>query len=553
MKQILINCEELQTRVAVVENGRLRDFFIERRDEERLVGSIFQGKIRNLEASLQAAFVDVGAEKNAFLHYWDMLPATQEMLEEGNSQRPQQRQRQRRQPEVEPVKETLIGRIRSRFFGKAEEEAPPPPPQRQRRRRKPARKKNNFTVEDIPDLFKVNSEVLVQVTKGPIGTKGARVTTNLSIPGRYLVLLPNSSHIGVSKRVEDHEERSRLRQILRDLDIPSGMGVICSTVGAGKKEEFFQRDLDMLLDAWELLEDNLKNKRAPCCVYQEPDLVERALRDVMTEDVDEVVSDSKDVCELAQTKLQKLSRRERVKIKYHRDAVPIFQRYRLTQQIENVFGRRVPLPSGGYICIDETEALIAIDVNSGKNRKGKDHPETIKQTNLEAVDEIARQLRLRNLGGLIVLDLIDMRAKPDQREVYTTLKKALLEDRARTKTYAISPLGLVEMTRQREHESLLDAIYSPCPYCEGKGMVKSATSMSVEIQRRLQHILRQRRKPEHVRVMVHPSILERLRNEDADLLMSMESEFGGELSFRGEASLHMEEFKLVDQGRGKEL
>ena len=209
---------------------------------------------------------------------------------------------------------------------------------------------------------------------------------------------------------------------------------------------------------------------------------------------------------------------------------------------------------GTYLIVEHTEAMHVIDVNSGnRSNKNESQEDNAIAVNLIAADEVARQLRLRNLGGLIVLDLIDMRAKPDQREVYTTLKKALLEDRARTKTYAISPLGLVEMTRQREHESLLDAIYSPCPYCEGKGMVKSATSMSVEIQRRLQHILRQRRKPEHVRVMVHPSILERLRNEDADLLMSMESEFGGELSFRGEASLHMEEFKLVDQGRGKEL
>lgn len=554
MKQILINYEELQTRVAIVDNGRLRDFFIERRDEERLVGSIFKGKIRNLEPSLQAAFVDVGTDKNAFLHYWDMLPATQEMLEEGTTERPQPRQQQQqRPPRGKPVKDNLIGRIRTRLFGKPEEEAPPPPQRQQRRRRKPPRKKNNFTVEDIPDLFKVNSEVLVQVTKGPIGTKGARVTTNLSIPGRYLVLLPNSSHIGVSKRVEDREERNRLRQILRELDIPSGMGVICRTVGAGKKAVFFKRDLDMLLEAWQKLEEDLKSKRAPCCVYQEPNLVERAMRDVMTEDVDEVVSDSKDVCDLGQEMLRKLSRSERVKIKHHRDAVPIFQRYRLAQQIDNVFGRRVPLPSGGYICIDETEALIAIDVNSGKNRKGKDHPETIKQTNLEAVDEIARQLRLRNLGGLIVLDLIDMRAKPDQRDVYQALKTAMLEDRARTKTYPISPLGLVEMTRQRVNESLLDAVYSPCPYCEGKGMIKSAMSMSVEIQRRLQHILRGRRKPDHVRVTVHPSILERLRNEDADLLMSMEREFGGELSFRGDASLHMEEFKLFDQNGDREL
>ena len=566
MKQILINSEELQTRVALVENGKLQDFFIERKDRDRLVGSIFKGRIKNLEPSLQAAFVDIGTAKNAFLHYWDMLPATKEMLE-GEEREAAARRKSRdqktadREPEkAEPEAPGIFERLRGIFKRVSPEDeqktARPTRSRRSRSRRRPRLQHRNLTVEDIPNLFQVGSEVLVQVTKGPIGNKGARVTTNLSIPGRYLVLLPNATHVGVSKRVDGREEKERLRQILHTLDIPEGMGLICRTVGAGRKERHFRRDLEMLLDYWRRAEETGAEKRAPCCVYQEPDLAERSLRDFLTEDVDEIVTDSQEIYQCATEMLRKFSRRERVKVRLYRNPTPIFVKYNLSGQIDNIFRRRVALPNGGYICIDETEALIAIDVNSGRNRSGKDHPETILTTNLEAVDEIARQLRLRNLGGLIVLDLIDMRSKRDQTTVYRALKTALGDDRARTKTYPISPLGLVEMTRQREHESLRSTIFSECPYCRGRGLVKSATSMSVEIQRRLQEVLqrRQRRGRElNLRVMVHPSILERLRNEDADLLTAMEDEFGGHLSFRGDPSLHMEEFRVVDTDSNREL
>ena len=545
MKQLLINSEGLQTRVAVVENGRLEDLLIERKDRDRLVGSIFKGRIKNLEPSLQAAFVDIGTSKNAFLHYWDMLPATKEMLEEEGTRVgfPERELPAGPTPEQDESK-GIFAAIRQRFLTRKQAT------QSNRRRSK---KRPVYTAEDIPSLFKEESEVIVQVSKGPIGSKGARVTTNLSIPGRYLVLLPNSEHIGVSKRLEDHEERDRLRQILRRLHLPRGMGLICRTAGAGKKEKYFERDLDMLLHYWQELEERIRRDAAPCCVYEEPDLVERSLRDLLTEAVDEIVADSREACECARTMIRSLSKQERVKVRLHKDPRPLFDRHGLTDQLENIFRRQVPLPSGAYLCVDETEALIAIDVNSGKNRAGKDHPETILQTNLEAVSEVARQLRLRNIGGLIVIDFIDMRSRRDQQTVYRALRQALLEDRARTKTYPISPLGLVEMTRQRENASLRDTVFSPCPYCDGKGVVKSAVSMSVEIQRRLQEVLRQRRGKQQVRVMVHPQVLGRLKNEDANLLESLEKEFGGELSFRGDASLHLEEFQITNLETGNQL
>jgi ribonuclease G len=408
-------------------------------------------------------------------------------------------------------------------------------------------------VDEIPTLFKANTDVLVQVTKGPIGTKGPRVTTNLSIPGRYLVLLPNSNHVGISKRIEDREERDRLRRILRGLEIPRNMGVICRTVGAGKSEKSFRRDLDTLLAYWRRAEQLIKEKRAPCCVYEEPDLVERTLRDYLTEDMDEIVCDSKDTTARVEELTRNLTHEERVNIRFYNNPKPLFFKYSLTDQIEAIFSRRVPLPSGGYICVDETEALIAVDVNSGKNRGGKDHPETILKTNVEAAVEVARQVRLRNIGGLIVVDFIDMRSRKDQQTVLRVFKEGLLADRAKTKVMPISPLGLLEMTRQREQESLQDTIYAPCPYCEGKGLVKSATSMSEEIQGRLRELLRRRGSGTQIRVSVHPDVLVRLKTQDASLIQKLEEEFRGELSFRPDAALHTEEFKIYNAVTGDEL
>jgi ribonuclease G len=563
MKRILINREELQTQIAIVNDGRLEDFFIERTDRDRLAGSIFKAKIRNLEPSLQAAFVDIGARKNAFLHYWDMLPATWDMVEEEVDGPDPRRRKTAPAPDPEESvpqvavpegKGGLLARLKARLLpgGKPEPAAPaapppsePPPP----RRRK---KDNPFAVEDIPDLFKVNSDVLVQVNKGPIGNKGARVTTNLSIPGRYLVLLPRSSHVGVSKRVEDPEEKKRLRQILRRLDIPVGMGLICRTVGEGVQEAEFREDLRMLLGIWADINQTAATHKGPCCVYREPDLAERTLRDFLDDEVDEIIADSEEIIQLATAQAGRFNQ-NRVKVKLHTRSRPIFSQYELVNQIESIFRRRVSLPGGGYLCFDETEALIAIDVNTGRNRSGEDHSETILNTNLEAGEEISRQLRMRNVGGLVVVDFIDMRSRKDQQTVYTAFRQAMAKDRARTKICPISALGLVEMTRQREEASVRSQVYMPCPYCSGRGLVKSAVSMSVEIQRRLQVLMQRRHSPEQIRVHVHPSILERLRNEDAELLADMEAELGGELSFRGDPNLHVEEFRLTDQSTGAEL
>lgn len=541
-KQMILNCEKLERRFAMLNDGRLEEYQIERDDSEPKVGNIYLGRIINLEPSLQAAFIDIGAEKNAFLHYHEMLPGGDDLLEKRITEEAEEEGETNIGGRDEPI--TAKRRKRhdgNKPGGKALSEA--------------LRRKKKLTVADIPEFFKPGMELLVQVVKSPIGTKGARVTTNMSIPGRYLVLMPYSEHIGLSTRIEGGQERDRLRKILSALELPEGMGLICRTVGEGRKAAFFKRDLDLLLDYWKKIETAMETRKAPAEVFTEPNLVERTIRDFMTEDIGGIVVDDKAACKEITDTLKRIGGAKMAeKVTFYNSPRPIFDQYKVNDQLREVYQREVRLPGGGCICIDETEALIAIDVNSGRGRKGTDQPEFILKTNLEAAAEIARQLRLRNIGGLVVLDFIDMRGARDRDEVLKAMKKLVKDDRAKTKILPISKLGLMEMTRQREHESVLDQAYNPCPYCSGTGRIKSPVTMSVEIQRRLNSVLRDRRyKDVPVRVIMHPEVLTRLRNEDAKLLAEIEEKYNHTLSFRADPLLHYEEFRLVDPDTGAEL
>ncbi|MFA6103738.1 MAG: Rne/Rng family ribonuclease [Victivallaceae bacterium] len=537
-KQIILNCEKLETRFAMLNNGRLEEYQIERGQCEPRVGSVFLGKIVNLEPTLQAAFVDIGTGKNAFLHYWDMMPSGDEVEDDFA----EEHEKNEKPLEAKNKKRTSFSEKLRRVLGQATGS-------KQLREKERSRRRKKITMKDIPEMFPQGTELLVQVVKGPIGTKGPRVTTNISIPGRYLVLLPYSDHIGLSSKIDNAQERQRLKKILSELDVPEGMGLICRTVGEGRKAIFFKHDLDMLLDYWHKVELVMSKGVVPSIVYSEPNLLECTVRDFITDDIDQIIVDDDTAFHAIHNALIKFggTRTARKVVMYDRD-IPIFERFKVKEQVNDIFKRQVQLSGGGYICIDETEALIAIDVNTGKGRKLGDQPETILQTNLEAAEEVARQLRLRNIGGLVVIDFIDMRSAHDRENVFKHMKKLVKDDRAKTKLLPLSKLGLMEMTRQREHESLKDTLYDPCPYCDGSGNIKSAMSMSVEIQRRLNEVLRRRNAKTgiSVRVIMHPDILARLKNEDADLLQELESKYGKNLSFRAESVLHHEEFKLVD-------
>jgi len=507
-KEVIINSETLETRVGVLEDGKLEEFTIERTSDERLVGSIFKGRVRNLEDGLKAAFVDIGFEKNAFLHYWDIVPSSFD-----NS--------------VEVVE-----------------------------RKTKKRDRPKITQKDIPRLYSPGKEIIVQVTKGPIGTKGPRVTTNLVLPGKYLVLLPNSDQSGISRKIERQEERQRLKRILRELAIPDGMGVIMRTAGEGQQKRYFVRDLAILLQEWTAIQERIKSQPMATCAFEEPDLIERTVRDFLTEDVERIIVDNPKSHERMQEMVGRISKRSASKVKLYAEPQPVFDRFNITRQLENAFSRVVHLKSGAYIVVDETEALVAIDVNTGRAKGGKDQEQAILKVNIEASQEIARQLRLRNMGGLIVLDFIDMKSRKDQQTVFQKMKDALKRDKARTHVMPISQLGLMEMTRQRHTESVHQAVYDDCPYCKGRGRVKSALTMSVEIQRKLAEILKRRPRDEsdfQLRIVVNPVVLSRLRKEDEKHLIELEKRYFGKLSFRAEPALHAEEFKIVNVATNEEL
>ena len=515
-RELVINAETLEKRVALLTNGVLDKFEIEHKGENRMVGAIFKGRVQNLEGGLKAAFVDIGQPKNAFLHYWDMLPAANDS-------------------QVEFIRDNESAEQKQRMA--------------------------RYQAKDIPQLFPAGSDIVIQVVKDQIGTKGPRSTTNIALPGRYLVLMPSSGACGVSRKIEDPKERERLKDILRSLTIPEGMGVIIRTAGEGKQARWFVRDLHMLLKRWQGIVEKINAPdRRPVLLYQEPGLIERTVRDFLTEEVDRILVDNPEDFKLVQDLVGEVSPRSRSRVELYADPIPVFERYNIERQIEQLFQRRVPLPSGGEIVIDETEALTAIDVNTGGHR-GKDGAKDgnfITQANLEAVTEAARQIKLRNLGGLIMIDTIDMKNPKDRKKVFDTLREAMEDDRAKHQILPISALGVLQMTRQRHTESNTTSMYTACPHCQGRGIVKNPRTVSVEIQRKLLSVIRRLResvgaeKEIEINILLHPVNLERIITEDREFFRDLMKSCKVRLGTKPDPTYSIEAFKLFD-GSGKEL
>jgi ribonuclease G len=514
-KELIINTEALERRVALIENGVLQAFDVERLDEERMVGAIFKGKVQNLEPGLKAAFVNIGQEKNAFLHYWDMLPGANN------------------DPSIEIVREN--------------------------KRKTPHNRLEAKSIQEIPKVFPVGSEIVVQITKGQIGSKGPRTTTNLSLAGRFLVMMPYAGQCGISRKIDDKTERSRLKRIISNLSLREGMGVIIRTAGQNKPERFFDRDLHLLLQQWDEIEAKMKSQDSPCFLYQEPDLIGLTARDFLTDDIDRVQIDRKeDYTRLIET-IQRISPKSKSKVSHFDEEIPIFERFNVERQIEQTFMRRVLLPSGGEIVMEETEALVSIDVNTGSHKGDrKDGKNFILQANIEAAAEVCRQMRLRNLGGLVIIDFIDMKNKGDQRKVFQKMKTSMADDKAKHNILPISQLGIMQITRQRHDESNSSGIYEPCPYCSGRGIVKSPRAVSIEIQRKITSVVRRLReenieKEANLKIFLHPSTLRRLRGPDSKLIDRMERNYGLKLTFEAAETYHMENFKLIDESSNNEI
>lgn len=513
--EIVVNSEPLETRIALLNNGILEKFEVERLGDERMVGTVFRGRIQNLEPGLKAAFVDIGQPKNAFLHYWDILPAANDSS-------------------VEMVRDN-----ESADKKKA---------------------KQKITIKDIPAMYPIGSDIIVQITKASIGNKGPRTTTNIAIPGRFLVLMPFSGQCGISRKIQDKSERSRLKRILRDLTIPDGMGIIMRTAGEGKKDRYFVRDLHILLKIWDSIQKTISDTKEPCMLYQEPDLVERTVRDFLTEKIDRVLVDDRNAYETMSTLVTAISPRSKSKISQFKEDIPIFERFNIEKQISQTFMRNVPLPSGGEIVIEETEALVAVDVNTGGHKgANKDGKDFILHANLEAAVEVARQIRLRNVGGLIIIDFIDMKQRKDRNSVYMKMKQEMKKDKAKCHILPISQLGIMQMSRQRHKESTSSGIYKTCNYCSGRGIVKSDRTMSVEIQRKLISAVRHLRQvgssdtQHHLYILLHPLNLQRLKHEDEQILVEMEQEQNIKLTFRADPSIHIENFSIIDGQTGAEI
>ena len=417
--EMVINGILPEKRVAMLCDGLLENLDIESQSSEHMVGAIFKGKIQNLEPGLKAAFVDIGQDKNAFLHYWDILPLVNG---EGFNETD-------RDEGIEVV------------------------------HRNTPNNKPKVGVQEIPNLFPIGSDIMVQVTKSQIGTKGPRTTTNISLAGRYLVLTPYSNQCGISRKIEDGKERERLKKFLKKMAIPMGMGIIFRTASAGNSIKQFTRDLQFLLETWQTIQNKANASRKPCLLYHEPSLIERTVRDFLTEDIDRILVDNETDHALISNLVKKIAPHVQNKIVLFQDSIPIFDRFNIEPQIEQTFASRFPLPSGGEIVIQETEALTSIDVNTSSHRSiDNEAAHFIFQANIEAAKEIARQVRLRNIGGLIIVDFIDMKHSKDRRLLHQFVQNEFAKDKAKSNVLPISALGIMQISRQRHRESFLSRL-----------------------------------------------------------------------------------------------
>jgi ribonuclease E len=479
MKQeMLINVSQPEEcRIAIVEDGVLEELYIERSSQDNYVGNIYKGRVVNLEPSIQAAFVDFGVGRNGFLHISDVEPQYFRQggfdpytpIESGGGRPSRNNHGGPEEPETDDVDdipdEAGHSHVRGRrgFRPGARPRVKPP----------------------IQDILRRGDEVLVQVIKEGIGTKGPTLSTYISIPGRYLVLMPALGRVGVSRKIEDDDIRRKLRDVMLELNPPKGLGFIVRTAGIDRTKKELSRDLAYLLRLWKVIVRRIKKHPAPIDIYEESDMIIRTIRDIFTGDVDAIYIDEALAYERAKEFLQIVMPRYVHRLQLYEGKEPLFHKYRLDEEISRIHRRDVPLRQGGSIVVDQTEALVAIDVNSGNFRADDSAEETAYQMNLLAAREIARQLRLRDLGGVIVNDFIDMRKEKHRRGVERALRDAVKRDRARTKILRTSPFGLIEMTRQRIRPGLKRSVFKDCPGCTGTGVVKTAESMAIEVVRLL--------------------------------------------------------------------
>ena len=505
-REILINASARETRAAILEDGQLVELAVDRPDQRRTVGDIYLGRVESIKPGIQAAWVNIGTEKSAFLHASDLVSADADRDDE--------------------------------------EEAEENGDEGSRRRRAKA--------GPIQDELKKGEELIVQVTKEPISTKGPRVTAQVSLAGRFLVYMPFASRVGVSRKIGDRTERQRLREIGQAVLPKDSGGLIIRTVSEDANEETFRRELQTLMGQWKKIKRKTHFQRAPALVHRETTLTRGIIRDLFSAKVDSLTVDSKPVHNEIVAYLKGIAPELTDRVKLYTESVPLFDKAGIEQEIRDLYKRRCDLPSGGYILIEQTEALVSVDVNSGRYTGKSDPEKTILKTNLEAAREVARQLRLRDVGGIIVCDFIDLETKANRDRVLQELRTHLARDRARTKAFSVSELGLIEMTRQRVRPSHLHAVTEPCPVCQGTGRIFSPETVARRVERAVRRMALEGKR-EHIVVRLYPDVAMYLLESETDFLKKLEKAVPFDVELRDDPLLKPDEFKLVMKGAGRDV
>jgi len=486
-KEIIINHTSHETRVAVMEGGVLSELHHEREQKLRVVDNIYKGKVLNVLPGMESAFVDIGAERAAFLHIDDILPEHE-----------------------------ILGKI----------------------------SKKNGVKQQIGQLIQEGQDVLVQVSKGPIGTKGARITNHVSIPGRNLVYLPTSNTLGVSRQISIDKERDRLKEIVNRLR-PENSGFIIRTVAEGHTEEDLHSDINYLVSIWEDVLEKYKTLPAPSLLHSDLNVIFRTIRDLFSADIRKLVVDDKEQFQKVRQFVRSYLPRYGSVLENYAKTEPVFDHYGIENEIDRALGNKVWLRSGGHLVIDQTEALTAVDVNTGRFVGKESHEKTILRTNIEAAEELVYQLKLRNIGGIIIIDFIDMETQQHRQMVYQTLKDHLRSDKARSKILQISEMGLVEMTRKRDRENLSRYLCDPCPYCDGNGHIKSASTVSYEAFRDIRRSCRRNTKGS-IAVFLHSDVFNYIQQTEQEALETLEVEMGRTITFKISDEMHHEQFELYE-------
>ena len=499
----IINAHPEVTRIGILEDNRLMEIIVEGSNEKRQVGNIYLGKVNAVLPGMQAAFVDIGLERSAFLHVSDIRTSAMDTAKFARSL----------------ASGSPMGTREAH--------------------------------DSIEKVLKKGQNILVQVTKEPIGTKGARVTTRVSIAGRYIVSMPGESVTGISRKISDRSERGRLRKILSSVKIP-GFGIIARTAGISRDEKAFSKDMETIVDRWKEIGQSVLKKKAPALLHQEQDIVTIAMRDLVTDDTNSIVTDSRQVARDARKYLKTFASNMTGKVKLYRGKTPIFDHFGIEQEIAGIMAREVPLKSGGSLVIEHTEALVAIDVNTKKYVGRKKQENTILKTNLEAAREVARQLRLRDLGGIIVIDFIDMDIADHKDKVLSALRTELGRDRSPTKTCQVSSMGLVEMTRKRVRPSVFQALSEPCTCCGGSGRVMSVISTATRLERFIERASLDK-KNRNLVVSIHPVIAEFLYEEEGRRMDHISSVSQLSIEFREDPKLRVDEFRVYSLDLHEEI